>query len=84
MRYQGRVSAITGKSADPWDIKDAFLASGLYLSDSGAALKTQNGEWRAAMIYFSSSTNPIYSWYADDVLAITDKIQADIEIIENH
>ena len=84
MRYQSRVSAITGKSADPWDIKDAFLASGLYLSDSGAALKTQNGEWRAAMIYFSSSTNPIYSWYADDVLAITDKIQADIEIIENH
>ena len=83
IRYKDKIEEITGKPADPWDIKDAFLAAGLYLSDSGAKTKTRDGEWNAAMIYFSSSTNPTYSWYADDILAITDKIQADIEIIEN-
>ena len=82
MKYQSKISAITGKAADPWDIRDAFLASGLYLSDSGAALRTRDGEWRAAMIYFSDSTNPTYSWYANDILTIAEKIEADIEIIE--
>ena len=82
MKYRSRVSDITGKAADPWDIKDAFLASGLYLSDSGAGLKTRDGEWKAAMIYFSGSVDSPYSWYANNALKIADKIEADIETIE--
>lgn len=82
MRYKDKIEKIIGKPADPWDVQDAFLAAGLYLSDSGAKTKTRDGEWNAAMIYFSSSTNPTYSWYADDVIAIADKIQVDIEIVD--
>ena len=81
--YREGVKQITGKPADPWNIKDAFLATGLYLSDYGAAQQTYNAEWRAAMIYFSGSTNPRYSFYGNSVMAIAKDLQKDIEIIES-
>jgi len=83
MIYRNRLKAITGRPGNPWDIRDAFLASGLYLSDSGAASQTKNGEWRAAMIYFSgSTTNSKYYWYANQVLIKADNFQRDIEALE--
>ena len=83
MLYKDRLRSILGKPADPWNIQDAFLASGLYLSDYGAKTKTQNGEWRAAMIYFSgSTTNSAFYWYADNVLKIAAGFEKDIETIE--
>lgn len=81
LRYKNKLESITGKAANPWDIEDAFLAAGLYLSDSGAGLKNRQGEWDAAMLYFSLSTTSSYTWYANDVLTIADKLQADIDII---
>ena len=80
--YKNQIEKITGKSADPWNINDAFLAAGLYLSDSGAASKTRNGEWKAAMIYFSGSANSPYTWYADGALKFADKFEADIINLE--
>ena len=82
MLYKDRAAAITGKTADPWNINDAFLASGLYLADYGAAQQTYNGEWRAAMIYFSGSTNTRYRFYGDSVMSLATKYQADIDTIE--
>lgn len=82
MLYRQRLGNILGRPADPWNIKDSFLASGLYLSDYGAKARTREGEWRAAMIYFSGSTNPRFSWYANSVLKIADGFQKDIELIE--
>jgi len=81
MRYKNKLESITGKPADPWDISDAFLAAGLYLSDSGAKLKSHDGEWNAAMLYFSLSINSPYTWYANDVLTIAENLQADINTI---
>ncbi len=80
--YKDKVKAITGKEADPWDIKDAFLAAALYLADYGAAQQTYNAEWRAAMIYFSGTTNTIYRFYGDSVMAIAARYEKDIEAIE--
>lgn len=82
MRYKEKIEKITGRAADPFNVNDAFLAMGLYLSDSGASLKTRKGEWDAAMIYFSESPDSGYDFYANEVLAIADKLQADIDIIE--
>ncbi len=83
MIYRDRLKAITGRPGDPWDIRDAFLASGLYLSASGASSQTENGEWRAAMIYFTgSTTNSRYYWYASQVLNKADSFQRDIEALE--
>jgi len=57
--YRDRVKAITGKPADPWNIRDAFIATGLYVSDYGAKRQTYDGEWKAAMIYFSGTSRRI-------------------------
>ncbi|MFH1175506.1 MAG: glycoside hydrolase family 3 N-terminal domain-containing protein [bacterium] len=80
--YKNQIERITGKPADPWNINDAFLAAGLYLSDSGAASKTRDKEWQAAMIYFSGSANSPYTWYADDALKIADKLERNIIDLE--
>ena len=57
----------------PWD---AFLASAILLRDNGAA--QVGGEWAAAMRYFSGGTNPAYSFYGDNVLAIAEGYEQDI------
>ena len=83
MLYKDRLGGIIGKAADPWDIKDAFLAAGVYLSDYGAKSKTKDGEWKAAMIYFSgSTTNSAFYWYANNVLKIADGFEKDIAVLE--
>lgn len=86
MLYKDRVSAITGKSADPWDIKDSFLAAALYLSDYGGAKQTYNSEWKAAMIYFSGTTRRTryngYGFYGDSVMRKAERIQGEIEVLE--
>jgi len=79
--YRDKIEKISGKPANPWDIKDSFLAAGLYLSESGAKTKTKDGEWSAAMIYFSGSTKSPYRWYADGAMTLADEIQANIDII---
>lgn len=81
--YDNRVSSLTGRSADPWNINDAFLAAALYLSDYGAAKKTANDEWRAALVYFSGSVNTKYRFYADSVAKIAKGYEDDIKAIEN-
>jgi membrane-bound lytic murein transglycosylase B len=80
--YRDRVKAITGKPADPWNIRDAFMAAGLYVSDYGAASQTYNGEWRSAMIYFAGSVNTKYRFYGDNVCAIAAGYADDIAAIE--
>ena len=84
MEYKDKIEKITGKPADPWNIQDAFLATGLYLSDSGATSKNKDGEYAAAMIYFSGSPNSPYTFYAKGVLSNADKIQANIDILEEN
>jgi membrane-bound lytic murein transglycosylase B len=81
--YRDKVKAITGKAADPWDIKDAFLAAALYLADYGAAQQTYNAEWKAAMIYFSGTTNTKYRFYGDSVMKIASQYEEDIKTIES-
>lgn len=79
MGYKDKVTAITGKAqADPWDIRDAFIAAALLLKNNGAD-NTKDGQWKAAMRYFSGGTNPAYRFYGDNVLATTAKYEQDIK-----
>jgi membrane-bound lytic murein transglycosylase B len=78
MGYRARVAAITGKAADPWDIRDAFVAAALLLKSNGAD-ETRDGQWKAAMRYFSGGTNTRYRFYGDNVLATTAKYEQDIK-----
>ena len=77
--YKEKVAAITGKSpADPWDIRDAFMAAALLLKNNGADA-TSDGQWKAAMRYFSGSTNTRYRFYGDNILTLTAKYEQDIK-----
>lgn len=52
--FRERVASLTGKSpADPWSVETAFMASALYLADSGATGKTTTAERAAAKTYIS-------------------------------
>jgi peptidoglycan hydrolase CwlO-like protein len=75
--YQNKIAAITGTPADPWDIRDAFLAASLKIAGDGGTSKS--GEWAAAMKYFCGSTNTAYRFYGDNVVATADKYQTDID-----
>jgi len=77
MGYKDRVTAITGTTANPWDIRDAFIAAAIKLKADGAG--TVSGEWTAAMRYFSGSTNLKYRFYGDSVVAIANQYQSDID-----
>ncbi len=79
--YKDKVSQLTGNSpANPWDIRDAFAAAAIKLTSNGADGTTQ-GEWNAAMRYFSGSTNAKYSFYGDNVMATAAKYQSDINAL---
>lgn len=82
VKYEKKIEDQTGETANPWKIKDAFLAAGMYLSDSGAKTQSIKGEWNSAMIYFSNSIDSPYTWYANGVIALAEEIQGDIEKIE--
>jgi membrane-bound lytic murein transglycosylase B len=77
MGWKDKVSAITGKTANPWDIRDAFIAAALKLKAGGAG--TKSGEWAAAMLYFSGSTNVRFRFYGDSVVAMANQYQIDID-----
>ena len=82
MLYKGRLDSMLGKPADPWNIKDAFLASALYLADSGATTHTYDAEWCAAQRYFSGRCSTRYRFYGDSVLSLAAKYEKDIKTLE--
>lgn len=81
MGYRKRVTAITGRAANPWDIKDAMLASAIKLRADGAD-GTYDGEWKAAMKYFAGSVNLKYRFYGDNVLKTAQKYEIEVEAIK--
>jgi peptidoglycan hydrolase CwlO-like protein len=75
MKYSPKVQEITGRVADPWDIADAFLATGLYLKDLGGA----TNEFSAAMHYFSGASWAKWEeFYGNSVLSIAAQYEDDI------
>jgi len=76
--YGQKVSNITGKVADPWDIKDAFLATGLLLKDNGA----KKNEFNAAMQYYCGGSCTSYDkFYGRSVISIANQYEDDIRAI---
>ena len=76
--YGQKVTEITGKVADPWDIADAFLANGLYLRDLGA----KNNEFNAAMKFYCGGGCSSYDrFYGKSVVSIANQYEADIKAI---
>ena len=83
--YRSRLEAVLKKPGDPWNIKDAFLASGLYLADSGASKQTESAEYCAALSYFagscSASNQRKFGFYANQVISRAAQFEKDIKAI---
>jgi membrane-bound lytic murein transglycosylase B len=82
--FEKRITKLTGNDPpNPWNAKDAFIASALLLKDNGADEQTYNSEWTAAMRYFAGSNwnKKAYSFYGDNVLDITKKYQDQIDLL---
>jgi len=83
--YTDAVSNLTGRRpASPWNIEDAFTASGLMLAESGANKQTYASEVKAAKIYIAGgrwNTSLTARIYANNVMAEATKIQKDIDTL---
>lgn len=83
--YAHRVAAVTGSSpANPWNARDAFTASSLFLADLGASRGGYNAEWEAAARYYAGGNwQSLGAPYANSVLNIAAGIQAQIDTLES-
>lgn len=86
--YADTIRALVDKStpSNPYDAQDAFMATALLMRDNGASAGTYQAERLAALRYFAgwaNASNPSYAFYGDGVMAHTERIQAEINILEN-
>jgi peptidoglycan hydrolase CwlO-like protein len=81
MLVESRVRKHLGISvANPWEAKDAVMATGVFLQDLGAALQTYSAEYNAACRYYGSCS--VHA-YGSSVLQKAIDIQIMINKIED-
>ena len=82
--YKKGISNITGNNPpNPWNPKDAFVASGLLLKDNGASAGGYEAERKAALKYLAGSNwnKKAYAFYGNDVMEFAADYQEQIDII---
>ncbi|MBI2446292.1 MAG: lytic murein transglycosylase [Parcubacteria group bacterium] len=83
--YDEAVANLTGhRPPSPWNIEDAFTASGLMLAESGANQQTYATESKAAKIYIAGgrwNRSLTARIYANNVMAEAARIQKNIDIL---
>lgn len=86
VRYKDRVAKIVGQDPpNPWDARTAIFASAMLMSDNGADTQTRAAERLAALRYLAgwgNASKPAYAFYGDDVMALADKFQKEIDVLE--
>src|SRR3989338_4655404 len=83
--YEAAVANLTGsRPPSPWNIEDAFTASGVMLAESGANKQTYAAESKAAKIYIAGgrwNRSLTARIYANNVMAEAARIQKNIDIL---
>lgn len=79
--FANRLKAVLGHTANPWAPRDAFMASGMYLTDLGAVGTSASAQNIAACKYYGSGGTTCA--YAQSVARIKVGIQANIDLLTN-
>jgi len=77
--FAERLQAILGYEANPWAPRDAFMASGMYLSDLGAVGTSASAQNKAACRYYGSGGSSCS--YSRSVMKLKSGIQANIDLL---
>jgi membrane-bound lytic murein transglycosylase B len=86
MGMKSAVTKVTGNNPpNPWDPRDAFAASGLYLRDLGAGGGIYTAERKAALKYYAGGNWSLAknAFYGNEVMAIATKYQGQIDVLQN-
>ena len=76
-----RLQSILGHYPNPWSPADAFMASGMYLSDLGAIGNSASAQTKAACQYNGGGSASSKCGYGKSVMSLKAKIQADIDLL---
>ncbi len=77
--FAARLQTALGHYANPWSPEDAFMASGMYLSDLGAKGDSASAQSAAACKYYGSGGGTCA--YGSSVLKLKASIQANIDLL---
>jgi len=81
--FEPRIAQAVNKATpDPWEPRDAFIASAIYLADLGADTGEYSAERNAACRYYSGracdSKRPANSFYGNEVMTKAQSIQTNM------
>lgn len=79
--FENRLKIALGYDANPWSPKDAFMASGMYLTDLGAIGNSAASQQKAACKYYGSGGSTCS--YSRSVMTHKARIQADIDLLSS-
>ena len=77
--FESRLKDILGYEANPWSPRDAFMASGMYLTDLGAVGSSASAQNKAACRYYGSGGSSCT--YSKSVQKLKATIQANIDLL---
>ncbi len=76
MLFKDVIEQKTGETpANPWNVRDAFLANSLYLKDLGASSQTFDKEIYSALRYFGCTTAWCRKYYGEPVMRVATCLQ---------
>ncbi len=78
--YKSRLKTVLGHDADPWNPKDAFIASAMLLTDKGAVGNVPSLQHIAACKYYG--TGGATCGYSNSVMKLKIGIQANIDLLQ--
>ena len=79
--YKNRLKNLLGHDADPWNPRDAFMASATYLTDLGAVGNSASTQHKAACRYYG--TGGTTCSYSNSVMRHKLTIQSNIDLLQD-
>ncbi|MCX6747929.1 MAG: lytic murein transglycosylase, partial [Candidatus Nomurabacteria bacterium] len=79
--FEKRLESALGHYASPWAPRDAFMASGMYLTDLGAVGESTSAQLKAACKYYGSGGSTCS--YGRSVQTLKNKIQDNIDLLQS-